>query len=160
MPELRFNPILEIGSLQRELNRMLDLPVRGSLRESHPSHFSPALQVWETSENYTVQLLIPSADRNSLDIEATPHQLGIKGEMKLPTLQGELRYQEIQPGSFQRIIKLQRRIQPEAVTAHYTDGLLTITLPKAETARVVKVQVGTTGETPEATAVSVEGQSA
>jgi len=157
MTRLHFNPILEMGSLQRDLNRLLEWPTE------RPSATVPTapLQVWESAEAYTVQLLIPGAERESLNIEAGPQQLSVSGEIKLSGPAGaELRYQEVEAKPFQRSLKLARRIQPEKVAATYSDGILSLTLPKAETARVVKVQLGTTGEAPESEAVSVEGQSA
>jgi HSP20 family protein len=157
MTRLHFNPILEMGSLQRDFNRLLEWPTE------RPSATVPTapLQVWESAEAYTVQLLIPGAERESLNIEAGPQQLSVSGEIKLSGPAGaELRYQEVEAKPFQRSLKLARRIQPEKVAATYSDGILSLTLPKAETARVVKVQLGTTGEAPESEAVSVEGQSA
>ncbi|MCJ2542044.1 Hsp20/alpha crystallin family protein [Thermostichus vulcanus] len=157
MPRLHFNPILEVGSLQRDLNRLLEWPTE------RPSATVPAapLQVWESAEAYTVHLLIPGADRESLNIEAAPHQLSVSGEIKLSGPAGaELRYQEVEGKSFQRSLKLARRIQPEKVAATYTDGILSLTLPKAEAARAVKVQVSAPGEAPASKTVAVEGQSA
>ncbi|MGQ9838170.1 MAG: Hsp20/alpha crystallin family protein [Cyanobacteriota bacterium] len=157
MAYLHFNPILEMGSLQRDLNRMLDLPTE---RPRATVPIAP-LQVWESPEAYTVYLLISGADRQSFNIEATPHQLSVSGEIKLSGPTGaELRYQEVEPKGFQRILKLARRIQPEKVTATYNDGILSLTLPKAEGARVVKVQLGTTEEAPQPKTVSVEGEPA
>ncbi|MCF2970450.1 Hsp20/alpha crystallin family protein [Synechococcus sp. Nb3U1] len=165
MAHLHFTPILEMGSLQRDLNRLLEWPtVHASGPEAlRPSATVPTapLQVWESAEAYTIHLLIPGADRESFNIEAAPHQLLISGEIKLSGPAGaELRYQEVEAKPFQRSLKLARRIQPEKVSAIYNDGILSLTLPKAETARVVKVQLGTPGEAPEPETLSVEGQSA
>ncbi len=157
MTRIHFNPILEMGSLQRDLNRLLEWPTE------RPSATVPAapLQVWESAEAYTVHLLIPGADRESLNIEAGPQQLSVSGEIKLSGPAGaELRYQEVEAKPFQRSLRLARRIQPEKVAATYNDGILSLTLPKAETARVVKVQLGTTGEASESEAVAVESQPA
>ncbi|MEN9202368.1 MAG: Hsp20/alpha crystallin family protein [Thermostichus sp. DG_1_6_bins_120] len=157
MARLHFTPILEIGALQRDLNRLLESPGE---RPTATVALAP-LQVWESPEAYTVQLLIPGADRESLSIEATPHQLSVSGEIKLSGPTGaELRYQELEATSFQRGLKLARRIQPDKVSATYTDGILNLTLPKAESARVVKVRVTTAEDAPASKTVSVEGQSA
>lgn len=151
---LDFNPTFEMGSSQGGLNHLPDWPPERP-RATVPT---APLQVWESAEAYMVYLLIPGADRESLDIEATPHQLSISGKIKLSGPCGaELRYLEMEAMSFQRSLKLDQCIQLERVVATYTDGILSLTLPKAEAARGVKVQLSTPRGVPELETVSVEG---
>ena len=146
MTTLYFSPLLEVHPLRRD-------------RTSPPRSALPTpLQVWESGEAYTVQLWAPGADRERFHIEATAQQLAISGEIQLQGPEGaQLLYQEVEPQPFQRTLKLSKTIQPEKVSATYRDGILTLTLPKADAARVVKVQVGTS--TP-SEAVTVESQPA
>ncbi|MFT0812939.1 Hsp20/alpha crystallin family protein [Synechococcus sp. OH20] len=133
-------------------------PRQQSSRERPRPVFPTPLQVWESGEAYTVQLWAPGADRERFHIEATAQQLSISGEIQVHGPEGaELLYQEVEAQPFQRTLKLSKTIQPEKVSATYRDGILTLTLPKADAARVVKVQVGTS--TP-SEAVTVESQPA
>ncbi|MFS8867448.1 Hsp20/alpha crystallin family protein [Synechococcus sp. H70.1] len=134
-----------------------DLP-RQQRSSERPRHFlTVPLQVWESGEAYTVQVWVPGADPERFRIETTAQQLAISGEIRLQGPEGaELLYQEVEPQPFQRLLRLGKAIQPEKVSATYRDGILTLTLPKADAARVVKVQVGPTA--PEA--VTVESQPA
>ncbi len=152
---LHVAPVLEIGFEQWDLS-----PQTESLTQrSRFPVFNPPLQVWESGEAYTVHLLVPGADREKLNVEATPQQVSVSGEIKLSSpANAELRYQEVESQPFHRSLKFSRRIQPEKVSATYTDGVLSLTLPKVEAARVVKVQVSTPEETLESKTVSVESQ--
>jgi HSP20 family protein len=150
MATLYFSPLFEVKALLAE-------PNRGRSRSFLPT----PLQVWESGEAYTVQLWVPGANRERFHIEATAQQLSISGEIQVHGPEGaELRYQEVEPQPFQRILKLARRIQPEKVSATYRDGILTLTLPKADAARVIKVQVGASNPTTPTEAVTVESQPA
>lgn len=150
MATLYFSPLFEVQALQAE-------PNRGRSRSFLPT----PLQVWESGEAYTVQLWVPGANRERFHIEATAQQLSISGEIQVHGPEGaELRYQEVEPQPFQRILKLARHIQPEKVSATYRDGILTLTLPKADAARVIKVQVGASNPTTPTETVTVESQPA
>ncbi|HIK20146.1 MAG TPA: Hsp20/alpha crystallin family protein [Synechococcus sp. M44_DOE_062] len=149
----QFGPLLEVQALRQEPS--------SPRRERSRSLLPTPLQVWESGAAYTVQLWVPGADRERFNIEATAQQLSISGEIQVHGPEGaELRHQEVEPQPFQRILKLAHRIQPEKVSATYRDGILTLTLPKADAARVVKVQVGASSPTTAAEAVAVESQPA
>jgi len=95
-------------------------------------------------------------ERDSLDIEASSNLLKVKGNTAFRMPQdADLRYAEFKNGEFQRNIKLSQGIKTEAVTADYTDGVLTISLPKVDVPRSVKVQLQSNGSHTDADAVSV-----
>lgn len=152
-----FTPILDV----RVQQSTLDFPRQQSSGE-HPRTFFPTpLQVWESGEAYIVQLWAPGANRERFHIEATAQQLSISGEIQLQGPEGaELRYQEVEPQPFQRTLKLAKSIQPEKVSAIYRDGILTLTLPKADAVQAVKVQIGTSTSAAEPETLTVESQPA
>lgn len=158
MTGLHNSPMIEIA---RELDRVFHAPNGGRYQPQaqaqvqHPVA-TPAVQVWETKETYTVALILPGLERESLDIEASSNLLKVSGKTAFRMPQdGELRYAEFKNVEFQRNIKLSQGIKTEAVTADYTDGVLTISLPKVDVPRSVKVQLQANGSHTDTNAVTV-----
>jgi HSP20 family protein len=139
MTMMRLSPLSNLTALQRDLNRIFEMTTDPS---SNSTVQPLPLQAWETPDAYTVRILIAGIDRNSLTIEATAQQISVKGKTRfVPPDNAQLRIGEFADREFQRSLKFSRPIKTEAVTADYTDGVLTLTLPKTDAARVVKVQI-------------------
>lgn len=142
MAIVSYNPWSEMNSLQRQLNRVLDDVFTPSLiNESSNLARVPAAELTDTESSLLLRLELPGINPADLDIEATAKSVAISGERKQTdreNTRSEFRY-----GNFQRVIPLPARIQNTEVTADYQDGILTLTLPKAEAERnkVVKVSL-------------------
>ena len=119
----------------------------------------PPAEVHETEGAYTIVLELPGVDRDSIDVKATDRSLIITAERRalrpaggesasgsdgaatasrdrqVPLL-SEFRY-----GTWSRSFRFPGGIQRDALEAHYRDGLLTVTAPKAETRTTVSVRV-------------------
>ena len=80
-----------------------------------------------------------------IDIEATAKSISIKGDRKpkVQTESADKTHSEFRYGSFERVISLPARIQNTKVKAEYQDGILHLTLPKAEEEKnkVVKINL-------------------
>ncbi|MEC4804173.1 MAG: Hsp20/alpha crystallin family protein [Jaaginema sp. PMC 1079.18] len=144
MAIVRFQPFSEIDSLQREMNRIFE-SITDFDRPNNYNPIYPAVELHENEEAIVLKLEVPGMKPEDLDIQATAEAVVINGERKTETktaekgaVKSEFRY-----GRFRRVIPLSVRIQNTQVTAAYTDGILTLTLPKAEEERnkVVKVNL-------------------
>jgi HSP20 family protein len=126
--------------LARDIDRVLNLSLNGV---SEPAeNLIAALQIWEDDQSYTVKALLPGADRESLGIEVSPNRVVLSGKMNfVPPADAYLRHSEFKDMEFRRSLKLTHAVQTTGVVADYAQGVLTLTLPKAEPARVVKVKV-------------------
>jgi HSP20 family protein len=96
-------------------------------------------------ETITLKLELPGLNPNDLDIQATAEAVSITGERRFEKRSEDkgVTRTEFRYGRFQRVIPLPNRIKHDQVKAEYKDGILTLTLPKAdsEKAQVVKVSV-------------------
>lgn len=146
MAIVRYNPWQEMNSLQRQLNRMFDDALTpASVAEFGNFAKVPAAELTETDEALLLKLEVPGMQPADLDIEATAKSVAISGERKSEVKsedEGKTRT-EFRYGSFQRVIPLPARIQNTEVKAEYKDGILHLTLPKAESEKnkVVKVNL-------------------
>src|SRR6185503_7476595 len=97
------------------------------------------INVREEDEAYILSALVPGLKSEDLNIQVLEDVLRIEGEYKADENQYLMR--ELPNGSFTRTLRLPSTIQADAVEAHITDGVLTLRLPKAESARPKKIQV-------------------
>ena len=88
----------------------------------------------ETDDSYSLKLEVPGLELDDINIEATAEAIAISGERRSETKseQSGLSRTEFRYGKFQRVIPLPGRIQNQQVSAEYKNGILHLTLPKAE----------------------------
>ena len=133
----------EFAKLQREMTRIWDqvYPQEGSAREVG---VFPPVNVWEDHDNYYIGAEIPGVEDTDLDITAVSDGITVKGERKTDT-EGDVNYhrRERSAGKFSRVITLAGRIDPEKVKANLKNGVLVITVGKAEEAKPKAITIKT-----------------
>ncbi len=131
----RWEPFREIDTLQRQMNRLFeDFSPPVSRLANGGLTFAPAAELSETDDAVHLRLEIPGIDAKDLNIEVTAEAVSISGERKSEqkTEEDGITRSEFRYGKFQRVIPLPARIQNADVKADYKDGILNLTLPKAE----------------------------
>lgn len=102
----------------------------------------PAVNLWEDSERVLAEGEVPGLRMEDLDISIQGNELAIKG--RWPPLQGDecvYHRRERGTGEFTRFLTLPLDVDADRVEATLKDGVLTIVMPKAGTARVRKIAV-------------------
>lgn len=143
----RWEPFREIDTLQRQMNRLFeDFSTPTSRLGNGGLAFAPAAELSETDDAVHLKLEVPGMDAKDLNIEVTAEAVSISGERKSEKKTDEdgITRSEFRYGKFQRVIPLPARIQNTDVKAEYKDGILNLTLPKAEEEKnkVVRVNLG------------------
>jgi HSP20 family protein len=102
----------------------------------------PALNVWEEADAFHVEAEVPGLTKDQLHIEVT-HRDCLTLSAQRAACDGDCRWhrRERGQGSFQRTIKLPAPVDAGKVSADLKDGVLTLTLPKAEEARPRRIAV-------------------
>ncbi len=102
----------------------------------------PTVNLWENDENLFVEAEVPGLKAEHLDVTVVGDELTIKGERveDLPP-DGSFHRRERGVGSFTRVIRLPSEVNADQVQAALNDGVLLLTLPKAEAARPRKIKV-------------------
>lgn len=147
MALIRWEPFQEVDSLQKEMNRLFNALTPSSMTngEKLGSSFVPAAEMTETPEAIHLKLEVPGLEAKDLDIQVSVDSVSISGERKSETRTEEkgVTRTEFRYGQFRRVIPLTARIDNKNVTADYKDGILNLTLPKAEEEKhkIVKVNL-------------------
>jgi HSP20 family protein len=106
------------------------------------SRAQPAANMWEGDEAVVVELEVPGLKSDQVEISVVGNQLTL--ELERPDVQQEgvtYHRRERPVGSFTRVLRLPAEVDANRVEAGLRDGVLTITLPKAESAKPRKIQV-------------------
>ena len=103
----------------------------------------PPFDVSETENEIIVKAEIPGMKVEDIDISLTDGLLTIKGERKMEKEDKQENYHRIERkfGIFSRTLNLGLKVKADGIDAGYKDGLLTVTLPKAEEDKPKKIEV-------------------
>lgn len=145
MPVSRWDdPSEMMGRLQSELDHTLRQVFGGrSNGNSTPVMWTPSTDLREDDNEIVIKMDLPAVKPEDVDIELTRDTLVVKGERKFDDVERRKDYVRIerQFGTFQRSWTIATSVQADSIKAEFKDGVLTITLPKAEAAKPRKVQV-------------------
>jgi HSP20 family protein len=108
-------------------------------RQAH--YVAPPADVESTNVGYVIRAEMPGVEKDSLEITVDRGELIILGRRKPIEVTGELIYREIRPHDFRRVYELAPSIDSTKITANIDQGILTVTLPKAETVKPRKIAV-------------------
>lgn len=138
-----FEPFRDLRELQDRMNRLFEDRLSGALFgvERGTSTFPP-LDIRHDAENVYVVAELPGVPLETLDVSIRGDTLAIKGERKAPEVAEEKFHRRERPwGHFNRLVSLPDRVEGEKIRAQLKDGILRVTLPKAESAKPRQIKV-------------------
>ena len=152
MSIVRWEPFSDLMSLREAMDRLFEESfVRpGGRAMSAYGAGDLALDMYETDDDVVLTAALPGVKPEDVEISITGDTLTIKGEMKTETKQEKGNYlrQERRFGAFARTIQIPVPVKAEGADAKFKDGVLTLSIPKAEEAkpRTIKVHTDNTQE--------------
>jgi HSP20 family protein len=132
------------SNLRDELNSFFDMPFWSGFGRTGQlfTGWSPALDLYESGDHLVAVVELPGMRKEDIDISLHNGTLTISGERKRESTKAETTQRtERYVGTFRRSISLPTRVDPSKVAATYEDGILKVTLPKAEEAKPKQIQV-------------------
>ena len=99
------------------------------------------IDVYETDRDIVVVAPLPGVDPADVDVRFERGVLTIRGEFKPPLSNVDYRVQEIPYGAFSRSLAIDIPVQEEEIAATFEQGILTVSLPKAATARPRTIRI-------------------
>lgn len=132
------------SNLRDELNSFFDMPFGSNSNRSGQlfTGWSPALDLYESADHFVAVVELPGMRKDVIDISLHDGTLTISGERKRESTNGETAQRtERYVGTFRRSITLPTRVDAAKASAIYENGILKVTLPKAEEAKPKQIQV-------------------
>ena len=106
--------------------------------------FLTTADIFETEEALAVVLEMPGVDRNNIDVNVDNGVLTIGGRIDFDKYEGlQPVYSEYNIGPFRRSFRISSQVDQDKIKAEMRDGVITLTLPKAEQAKPRRVEVRT-----------------
>ena len=102
---------------------------------------TPPASVTEIADGYMLEIEMPGVKKDGLDISVENNELKIVGRRSLPALEGMLIHRESRPENFRRVFELDPSIDGDKISAKIDQGLVTLTMPKAEHVKPRKITV-------------------
>ena len=148
----RWNPLREMAAMQNALDHIFDDTWRGwqpVFGEGGNGMNNLALDVHENDGEYIVTTELPGVQADNINVRLHNDMLTIEGEIPERTVEKEgtrSLMKERYYGRFSRTIRLPQPVKREKVEANFENGVLTLTLPKAEEAQPKLIPVKTNGK--------------
>lgn len=140
------SPYGDLERMRREMQRLFDAASGDYANDAGAgAGVFPPLNVTQDSDNFYVRAEVPGIDPKQLSISALRNRVSLAGKREIPREHERASYhrKERAEGSFNRTVSLPTFIDADRVDARYADGILTLTLPKAEESKPRQITVRT-----------------
>jgi HSP20 family protein len=147
----RFDPLGEMVSLRSAMDRLFEdsfVSPLGWRTVNGTDVINPPIDVHETADDLVVTASLPGVKAEDVDITITGQNLTVRGEFKAneEIKRDQYLYRERRSGTFSRSLQLPVRVEGERADATFTDGVLTLRIPKADEVkpRQIRITAGST----------------
>ena len=133
-----------LSDLREEIDRLFEAPLAQLAQTSQLlSGWTPVIDVFEDKDNFYVNVELPGMKKDQIELSLHEGCLSISGERKVAKTSEESDVYRAERffGRFQRTVSLPAQVTADKVKAQYKDGVLTVTLPKAEEAKPKQIDV-------------------
>lgn len=147
----KWQPLKELENMRREMDRILEEIIPTHLRHSgedwkrdaEKRNATPAIDIIEKNGDTVIKAELPGVAKEDISIALQEDILSIRGEIKgEPDVKDEqYTYRERNYKAYSRSIKIPFKVNQEKIAASLKDGILTVTLPKAEDLKPKKIAI-------------------
>ncbi|MEY4511906.1 MAG: hypothetical protein RLZZ450_4028 [Pseudomonadota bacterium] len=132
----------DFDRLRGDMLRLLDGAANDTAAVAGVGVFPP-VNVGQDDDNYYIRAEMPGVKSDDISISAVRNRVSIAGRREIPRENERVSYhrRERAEGAFSRTLTLPSDVETNAVEARYADGILTLTLPKAEEAKPRQITV-------------------
>ncbi len=123
------------------LTRQNQMQKGGNGRQAPEQFIAPVATVSENGDGYTLQVEMPGVNKEGLEICVETNELTIVGRRSLPPVSGTIVHRESRRENFRRAFELDPSIDGGRIAAQVEQGVVTLTLPKAEQVKPRKITV-------------------
>ncbi len=138
------DPFRDLSEVQSEMNRLFDSFFgRSSQAAAQERVWTPAVDMYETKDELVVTAELPGIREKDIHLSITGDMLTLKGERHWDQETKQENYYRAERwfGKFERALPLPIPVQSDKVKASYRDGVLMVTLPKAEEIKSKEIKI-------------------
>jgi len=138
------SPFADFDNLRREMLRLLDAGDGDTFGDLGAGVFPP-MNITQDDNNFYLRAEVPGIKPKDISISAVRNRVSLAAKREVQRENERVSYhrKELPEGSFNRTVTLPMEVDAERVDAKYADGILTVTLPKAEEAKPRQIMVKT-----------------
>lgn len=142
---VRWSPITSFASVQDEMNRVMEDVFGRSQGERGNGVWQPPLDIEEQTDRYLLHVELPGLRIEDIKITIEDSTLTIRGEKTRTEEQKNATYHRLERvyGTFERTFTLTHAVKSDKVEATYRDGVLEVSVPKAEEAKAREITIKT-----------------
>ena len=145
MRSLATRPIQDLFSIHNEMGRLFDnwyKPARYRA-EGENLDWLPVVDILEANEHVEIRAEIPGLSEQDVQVSVTDDVLTLKGEKTQESEENDQKYHRVERsyGRFQRSFTLPANLNPEDIKAKFTNGVLTVSIPKAKEVQPKEIQI-------------------
>ena len=149
---IRWDPFQELAAMNDRVTRLFgNEPMRHREREESLGSWVPPVDIVEAKDKIRLNVELPGFKENQVDLTVEDGMLTVRGERRFEKSAEEDNYHRIERsyGSFLRSFSLPTSVDPAKIEANFSDGILSIEMPKREETRPkqIKITAGS-GNTP------------
>ncbi len=136
-----------LEDLAREVDSLVQNIFDPEERTQQTRHFAPAANLAETETAYELALDLPGVSADDVSVELNDGKLIVSGERVQESEESGKTFHRVERryGKFRRVVNIPAPIADDQITAEYSNGVLTVTLPKSEKLKVKKIVVNNKG---------------
>jgi len=141
----RWEPVHEMMTLREAMDRLFDDAFTHPITTSGGAVVLPSIDLYQNNDEVMVKAALPGMKPEDVQISVTSNTLTLRGEFKQDESQKETTYhiREHRYGLFERSIPLPTDVQTDKAKADFENGILTITMPKAEAVKPRTISIKT-----------------
>ncbi len=140
---IRWEPMREMMTLREAMDRLFDDAFTRPLSMGAVSSVLPAIDLYQTADEVIVKAALPGLKPDEVQISITGDVLTLRGEFKQEEQKQEATWhiREQRRGAFERSVMLPSVVQTDKAKADFENGILTVTLPKAESVKPKTISI-------------------
>lgn len=139
----RWDRFHNLSTLQEQVNRLFDSKFSNHGDSATLTAWVPAVDVYETGNELVIKVDLPEIAEKDIDVRVESNMLTVRGERKFEQKVEEENYLRMERsyGTFSRSFSLPNSVDTQAIKAEYTDGVLSVTLPKRAESKPKQVKI-------------------
>jgi HSP20 family protein len=141
----RWEPVREMMTLREAMDRLFDDAFTRPINLRDGGWSAPAVDMYQTDDEVVVKVALPGFKADEVQINVTGDVLSLRGELKREQEDKDKAWhiREHRWSSFERSVALPTQVKPDGANADFENGILTISLPKAEEVKPKTISVKT-----------------